>query len=258
MMEEEAARGSLVGLPTLQALALKLLAISCLLAASSAYAWSMLRRCSVGWPRLLLALPLIAAHLAAPALLSASEPSEALMITPIAGIMSLAAFKVGGRGARPRGAAKRTPGAAAIAHVLAAGPGLVLRAWTTGNATAKRPVHWRDDHPCHSLGWWVAVWRMHYRWSPALSGAAHHNECVHDGQRMPLMSLPAVFTVSGGRRIPDHAGGAPRGTRQLLKDYVKQLGECSGCCMRRCMCGVGVCHWVNSIIWSWQHLVQRV
>ncbi len=36
----------------------------------------------------------------------------------------------------------------------------------------------------------------------------------------------AVFAVSGGKRIPDSAGGAPRGAVELWRDYGKQMGTC--------------------------------
>jgi hypothetical protein len=34
-----------------------------------------------------------------------------------------------------------------------------------------------------------------------------------------------VFKVSGGGKIPDEQGGADRDTRQLIRDYVKQVRE---------------------------------
>lgn len=66
---------------------------------SAAYTHGYVRRAPAGPRRLALALPLIAFNLAVPLMLDHDE--EPLLITPIGGIFSLAAFKLSGEGRAP-------------------------------------------------------------------------------------------------------------------------------------------------------------
>jgi hypothetical protein len=80
----------------LLAAAIKIVALLIYMLATSVCIWSTASRSQPGaWIRILVAAPIVVGHFTLPgALMHPRTPGDALLVTPVAGVLSLAAFKV--------------------------------------------------------------------------------------------------------------------------------------------------------------------